>query len=239
MKKIICIDTETTGLNRAKDEILQLAIIDGGGRVLFNERFKPQENSSWIGAEAIHGISPADVANCKPLLFYKKQIEKILRGADVVVGYNVEGFDLPILYNSGIDRSILDGVPVVDVMLAFSPIFGEWVNWKADYKWQKLRTCAEYYHYSGTQWHDALDDTQATLFCFYKIFGNPPTISADAPGVYVQKPYSPEPSLIQPRKKVLTRKQCYTRAVWWFILSCGGFFPVSVYYLLKAIKAPK
>ena len=35
---IICLDTETTGLNHYDDEILQLSIIDGSGAILFSSR---------------------------------------------------------------------------------------------------------------------------------------------------------------------------------------------------------
>lgn len=40
---IICLDTETTGLNHYDDEILQLSIIDGSGAILFSEYVKPVE----------------------------------------------------------------------------------------------------------------------------------------------------------------------------------------------------
>lgn len=240
--KIICLDTETTGLDRTRDELLQLAIIDGDGQVLFNERFKPQHKISWINAEEIHGISPADVANCKPFLFYKQRIEAILRDADVVVGYNLYNFDLTFLYNAGVNYSILDGKKIVDVMLAFAPIFGEWMSSKSGYKWQKLQTCAEYYGYSGTQWHDALDDTQATLFCFYKIFGKPPIIPAEAGGVFVHKAVYSASAPTQPtkaEKKPLSRTRCIVYALLWFFLSGGALFPVSIYYLYKAWKTPQ
>lgn len=90
---IICLDTETTGLNHYDDEILQLSIIDGSGAILFSE-----------------------------------------------------------CYN--------------------------------EYRWQKLKTCAEYYSYSEDSWHNALDDAKATLFCFYKIFGDVPEVPVYATGVY-------------------------------------------------------
>ena len=34
--KIICIDIETTGLDPANDEILQISIINGRGKTLYN-----------------------------------------------------------------------------------------------------------------------------------------------------------------------------------------------------------
>lgn len=38
----IVIDTETTGLDPEKDELLQVSIIDDEGNVLFNSLFRPE-----------------------------------------------------------------------------------------------------------------------------------------------------------------------------------------------------
>lgn len=40
--KIICIDIETTGLDRNNDEILQVSIINGRGKTLYNSYIKPR-----------------------------------------------------------------------------------------------------------------------------------------------------------------------------------------------------
>ena len=47
---IICLDTETTGLNHYDDEILQLSIIDGSGAILFSEYVKPVHHECWTDA---------------------------------------------------------------------------------------------------------------------------------------------------------------------------------------------
>ena len=39
--RIICIDIETTGLDRIEDEILQVAIINGRGKTLYNSYIRP------------------------------------------------------------------------------------------------------------------------------------------------------------------------------------------------------
>lgn len=181
---IICLDTETTGLNLDNDEILQLSIIDGDGEILFNEYIKPSHRKQWTKAERIHGIKPSDVKNCKTLLDYKDQIQEILLSADVIVGYNIVGFDLPMLFNNGIRNDVKDGSVTVDVMLSFAAIYGDYNERTYSYKWKKLRECASYYSYKADHWHDALDDAKATLFCFYKIFGNPPSIPSVGEGIY-------------------------------------------------------
>lgn len=64
---IICLDTETTGLNHYDDEILQLSIIDGSGAILFSEYVKPVHHECWTDAEKVNHISPSMVKGCKPL----------------------------------------------------------------------------------------------------------------------------------------------------------------------------
>lgn len=41
--RIICIDIETTGLDRTEDEILQVAIINGRGKTLYNSYIRPDK----------------------------------------------------------------------------------------------------------------------------------------------------------------------------------------------------
>ncbi len=200
MKNIICLDTETTGLDRQKDEILQLSIIDGYGNILFHNLIKPINKTSWYSSEKIHGIKPSDVAGCKPLSFYKKEIENILQRADIIVGYNIMGFDLPMLFNNGIENSVKSGSIIFDVMQHYAYINGEWDNYHSDYRFKKLSDCAAHYGYSGTSWHDALDDAKATLFCFYAICGNPPTIPDRHIGIYFNED-NPEPVKTDNKKK--------------------------------------
>lgn len=181
---IICLDTETTGLNPDNDEILQLSIIDGNGEILFSEYIKPSHRKQWTKAERIHGIKPSDVKNCKTLLEYKDQIQEILLSADIIVGYNIVGFDLPMLFNNGIRNDVKDGSVTVDVMLSFAAIYGDYNERTYSYRWKKLKECASYYSYKSDSWHDALDDAKATLFCFYKIYGNPPEIPPIGEGIF-------------------------------------------------------
>lgn len=181
---IICLDTETTGIDRHSDEILQLSIIDGSGVVLFDEYIKPLHHDRWDEAEKVNHISPSMVKDCKPLLYYFDVIQRILENADVIVGYNIHDFDLPFIFNAGIPYKAKENSVVVDVMLSFAEIYGEYNPRFGDYKWQKLKVCAEYYSYSEDRWHNSLDDAKATLYCFYKIFGEPPEVPVYSTGVY-------------------------------------------------------
>lgn len=168
-ERTIVIDTETTGLDSSKDEILQLSIIDESGNTLFNEYFKPIKVKDWKAAESVNGISPEMVADCKDIYHYFGEIQQILYDADTIIGYNTE-FDLNFLVNCGFE--LYEGVETVDVMREFAPIYGEWSEDRQDYKWQKLTTCAAYYNYDWSKAaaaHNSLGDCFATLFCYTKM----------------------------------------------------------------------
>lgn len=166
-QKIIVIDVETTGVNPKDSEALQISIIDGEAKCLFNAYIKPIHATSWEGAERVNGISPAMVANEPSITQYKPILDAIIEDAELIVGYNSDNFDLPLLRNLGINIS--ETIPTFDVMMAFSPIYGEWNDYRQDYKWQKLTTCANYYGYGDFVAHDSLEDCKATLHCYYKM----------------------------------------------------------------------
>lgn len=166
--KILCFDVETTGLSREEDEILQLSIVDGTGKTVFNEYIKPTRHESWDGAEAIHGISPSDVADKPTIEEYRDTLNDIFKDVQLLVGYNNIYFDNAFLKEAGIQ--IPEDGKMYDVMLKFAPIYGEWNEMRQDYKWQKLAKCAEYYGFHGDgQFHDSLEDVRATLHCFNSI----------------------------------------------------------------------
>lgn len=166
--KVLIYDVETTGLSYEDDEILQLSIIDGTGKVLFNEYIKPTHWTLWEQAEAIHHISPEMVADKPPIAEYRNILNNIFQSAELLVGYNNIGFDDAFIENA--DISLPEDALQYDVMLEFAPIYGEWSDHHQSYKWQKLVTCADYY---GFDWdsieenaHNSLGDCYATLHCF-------------------------------------------------------------------------
>ena len=165
--EIIIVDTETTGLDSVTDELLQVSIIDSQGNTLFNSYIKPLFTENWDGAMAVNHITPEMVANAPNIFEVKQEINRILNSANIIVGYNTN-FDLSFLSAVGIENS---NAIIVDVMILFAEIYGEWSEIHNDYKWQKLTKCAEYYCYdwSSETAHDSLADCKATLYCYKKI----------------------------------------------------------------------
>ena len=166
--EILVLDTETTGFSKS-DEILQLSIINGDGEVVMNEYFRPEHTSSWYYAEKVNHISPAMVEDKPTIRQRKRDIEKILHAAKVIVGYNLP-YDQGMLIQCGIYIPSRNKVRYIDLMKPFAKTYGEESErYPGSFKYQKLITCANYYGYAGEGWHDSLADTKATLYCFWKM----------------------------------------------------------------------
>lgn len=155
--KVIVIDTETTGTNPYSDELLQIAIINGSGRVLFNKYLKPTHTDSWPKAQKVNHISPKKVSRCKTVDKYKRKIQKIIDNADIIVGYNIKSFDIPFLESAGLS---IGSKQIVDVFLDVRGKFP---------KWPKLAEAAFCAGYIFTP-HDALEDCKATLHIFNRFY---------------------------------------------------------------------
>lgn len=160
-EKIIALDTETTGF-KPTDEVLQLSVLDGNGKELMNQYFKPEHTKSWESAEKCNHISPEFVTDKPSLLSQKEKIESLLKNADVIVGYNT-GFDIKMLEQNGIN--VPKDKRYVDIMIPYAEVKGV----KNEYgkpKWFKLIDCAKEYGFPEADFHNSLGDTKATLHCY-------------------------------------------------------------------------
>ena len=160
--KVVVFDTETTGVDRENDELLQFSAVDGTGKTLLSTYIKPSYHDSWPDAEAINRISPDMVSSAPLLEEIAPQIRVLFEDASLIVGYNAE-FDLAFLARAGIVPG--EKARLFDVMKEYAPVTGEWSERRNDWKWAKLTACAEHYGYAFKA-HDALEDTLATLHCF-------------------------------------------------------------------------
>ena len=91
----VVVDTETTGL--VNGELLQVALVSGTGRVLFNKYIKPDIASEWPEAQKINHISPQMVKHSRHISTYVPLINAYLKHTKSLIGYNHISFDLPIL----------------------------------------------------------------------------------------------------------------------------------------------
>jgi DNA polymerase-3 subunit epsilon len=173
LARVFVLDTETTGLDPQKDEILQLSIIDGAGAEVYNSYCRPGAES-WNEAQRVNHISPADVQNAPRLSSELPKICAILARATMLIGYNLN-FDLDFLCENGV--IVPKHARHIDVMHEFAPIYGEYSDEYDGYKWKKLTTAAEYYGYdwsSHGKAHNALADCYATLWVYNHIQAQDP-----------------------------------------------------------------
>ncbi|MPS48502.1 3'-5' exonuclease [Methylobacillus sp.] len=119
------IDLETTGLSQTDGHrIVEFGALlyqfkDGVvtyiGKLI--ERINPQRPID-PKAQAVHGISFEDVANCPIIDELAPKIARVLNKADVHIAHNGESFDMPFLHGEMLRLGIvLDRKPLVDTMV--------------------------------------------------------------------------------------------------------------------------
>nr|HEX4314324.1 3'-5' exonuclease [Kofleriaceae bacterium] len=95
--RIVVFDCETTGIDFAKDQVIELCIqhgLDASGPSR-TWRIRPTVPIA-PAAQAVHGISMADLASCPTFGEYADEIVQVFATADVIVGYNIS-FDIDML----------------------------------------------------------------------------------------------------------------------------------------------
>jgi DNA polymerase-3 subunit epsilon len=117
--RTLYLDLETTGLDPATDEILEIGILADDGEILLDTLVRPLRHTAWPEAQRINRIAPADVAEAPAFSALRSGIAESLSGARVVI-YNAD-------FDTGFLRAELAGAgEVLCAMRAFAPIFGEW-----------------------------------------------------------------------------------------------------------------
>lgn len=117
---IVVLDIETTGKERSTDQIIELCLQLGLGPQADRRvwRIKPTV-PIHPEAQAVHGITEADLADCKPFGEFASVILSALAAAEVIVGYGV-AFDLDILQaelaRAGLAPLDLSTKQIVDVL---------------------------------------------------------------------------------------------------------------------------
>lgn len=132
---VIYLDTETTGIG-SRAEIVDIGILDGAGRTLFESLVRPS-GSIPADAVAIHGISDAMVAGAPGWPAVWPLVSRILLDGAVVV-YNAE-FDLQMVNQ----MNARHGLPLFPArwhcaMLRYAEFAGEWNERYGNFRWHKL-----------------------------------------------------------------------------------------------------
>jgi DNA polymerase-3 subunit epsilon len=146
----VIVDTEATDID-ASGELLEICVLSPHDQVLFDTYVKPIGRVS-DGARNFHGISGGKVKRAPS---YPDVHDRIIAaiGGKTVISYNAE-YRKRLLERTARQHGLR--VPRLEwdcAMVQYAAFFGEWADWKGEYKWQKL---------PGAQ-HRALGDCRATL----------------------------------------------------------------------------
>ena len=95
---LIFFDLETTGVNAAKDKIVEISYIKvypNGNEESNTIRINPGRHIPEE-ATAVHHITDDDVKNCPSFKDVAKELSRVFEGCDIA-GFNSNRFDLPLL----------------------------------------------------------------------------------------------------------------------------------------------
>ncbi len=167
----VILDTETTGLERG--EIVSIAVIDSTAHTLLDTLVKPVEPIP-PSATRIHGITDQMVINAPSFRDVWLKLVPMLDGTNVIV-YNAV-YDRKMLHQSaeacGLPRTDWKALsPLWCAMEHFAEIYGEWNDYRGNYKWQRLSTACSYYDIPVVGAHGALADCLMTLAVCKKMAG--------------------------------------------------------------------
>ena len=155
-RPIIFFDLETTGLDIAKDRIVELCYIrvePNGNEEARSMRINPAMHIPEV-ASSVHGITDDDVKDCPTFADVAPQLAATFEGCDLA-GFNSNRFDLPLLAEEFMKAGVnidLSHVQAIDVQNIY-------------HKLEKRTLAAAYKFYCGRDLenaHSALADTQAT-----------------------------------------------------------------------------
>lgn len=156
-RPLIVFDCETTGVDIARDRIVQIAAIriyPDGQKDICHRRINPTIPIPE-SASAVHGITDADVADCPTFQDRAAYFYNFFSGCDLA-GFNSNNFDIPLLANEFARAGYhldLSEVRCVDACAIF-------------HAFEKRDLAAAYEFYCGKTLegaHDALVDVQATV----------------------------------------------------------------------------
>lgn len=150
---VVILDTETTGLSD-KDQVVQVAMINGAGDVLMDNVLVKPTISIPNTASRIHGITDDAVKDARDFIEVWLDIHKHLQGKYLVI-YNAD-FDLRMLRQSAEAQSHAIEFPCSSwtcAMNTYAEFVGDWNDYYSSFRWQRLP--------GGN--HTALGDCLATL----------------------------------------------------------------------------
>lgn len=145
LPNLVFLDTETTGLER-EDEIIEIAVLDRTGTVLFESLVQPTQ-PIHPDAQATHHLTTMQLQTAPRLPAIAETLTRCLQGRMVVM-YNAD-FDTRLLQQSFTRYNLtLPKAQSLCLMHLYADFAGDGV--RGDYRWIKLNTAC--------QWHNITVD---------------------------------------------------------------------------------
>ena len=164
-ERVVCLDTETTGLDPKRDGIISLTIVDLDGNTLFDSLLHTYRKRIWPDAYKVNRISPRDVRDAPSIPQVRNEVEAILSEANVIVGYNHIHFDLPMMEANGFS------IPEAGLFDAMN----EYIARRGLAARCRLVDCAMYYQVSfgkdDYRQHSSKGDAAVTMECALRMAG--------------------------------------------------------------------
>ncbi|NCQ56146.1 hypothetical protein GW797_07985 [Candidatus Parcubacteria bacterium] len=199
-------DTETTGLNRRLDHLVQIAwiLVNDAGEVESEECYviRPQGYSIPVTASKIHGITTATATSIgESIDFVLERFSEAALKAEAIVAHNLS-FDYAILQhdykNAGKSFPLYGKVQVCTMKLSTSWCRLPKLNGATGFKYPKLDEL--YFSLFGEGFegaHDALADARACMRCYFElvareIISSPLSTSIQAPPKFHKLPKKEE-----------------------------------------------
>ena len=163
------IDIETTGLSqedghRMVEVGIRLYNFDNGEFIVkFVQRLNPQRPID-PKAQAVHGISFEDVADCMTWEEYAPRFVKIMSKVDVLIAHNGESFDLPFING----ELIRVGQPVLFQPLIDTMLKARWATPMGKYPNLGELCFACGVDYDPSKAHGADYDIDVMCQCYFK-----------------------------------------------------------------------
>lgn len=169
----IVLDTETTGLDE-EAECCSIGLIDKTGAILLDHLIKPRRPIP-PSASQVHGITNQMVKAAPIFPDLVRDIEAALTDRPVLV-YN-KNYDSRIMLQSARDwglnwappwwATVEQGQPRPPawhcVMERFAAFYGDWNDYRGNYRWQRLTVAASYFGIDTQGAHGAVADALMTL----------------------------------------------------------------------------
>lgn len=170
-KNYIVLDTETTGLSRTHDRIIQLAALKFKDDKLidtFNQYINPDGVPISEQARLVNGITEKEVYGKPKFSEIIPKFQKFVgeESNSTWVGHNINRFDIPIMFNNGYrqkpDYQANEFWTIDTYQMAKDEMSG------LGLKNFKLETLKEYFDLHGNS-HDALGDCQVTAALYQRL----------------------------------------------------------------------